>query len=826
MLLTANKRAHFTIVIAADAQPAVRYAAEQLQRYVERMSFALPRIVTDDAPVGSREVLIGEGEHRKVLFPDAPVDALPKEGYLLRAEGSHLLAVGGSPRGTLYAVYELLEHMGVRWWTPWTEHVPRRMLLEVARLDVRREPPLIYRALWYRNAMDADWQARMRLNAGSMAPPYLRERHGGMERFAADMTAHTYGALVPVEKHFDRHPEYFSEVGGVRLRHNTQLCATNPEVAAIAAETAAGWLRASPGTRIVSVTQNDHGNRCMCRRCAALIAREGSPSAPALHLANEVARILAQEFPDVLVDTFAYSYTQKPPARMRAHPNVLVRIAPIGNCFGHPIRTCPANRDCLEAVEGWARAARHLFVWHYVADFFHYMAPFPNLPPLADDIQFYLAHGVKGIFLQGDGTSLGGDMAELKAYVMARLLWDPSVDADAVRQEFLAGYYREAAEAVQDCVCVFEKAFARGPRRDHLFLYRSLWENEAAYLEPPVLERARKALDRGRKKAAEDAEVLDRLDRIEAGLDYTELFYHERPAKRRLIEQRCRCSVSPRRRRLLSRFFATALRAGVTHYAEDLGRYTTMGCLRNAWLASLGSHPTIELAAGGARAVIVPALGGRIVHYGPQEDELNLLGKGSPKTFGYPCCGGYEEYSLADHQSPGFCEPYAVIERSATQAALRSELETGLTLVRRIRLDAMTREVAVASRLRNLRDVPLPGCIRAHLEIDLRTPPQRLEKWWLRRGRWQKMEGDVSGAWYEDEVPGGWAFWSPTRRLGVVQRWSASEVGAAYIGTLPSEPRTLVLDLAHARANAPVPPGGKQGLTHRFGWFREPFFEK
>ena len=305
MLLAANKRACFDIVTAADAAPAVRHAAEELQRYVGRMTLAFPGIRADDTPVAGREVVVGENRHRRSLFPDAGVDSLPNEAYVLRTRGQHLLVAGGGPRGTLYGIYDLLERLGVRWWTPSEECVPRTMLLELKPLDVRVEPPLTYRAIWYRHAMDADWQARMRLNAGTMGPVHLRERHGGMERFAGDRTAHTYGGLVPIEKHFDEHPEYFSEVDGVRLRHMTQLCCTNPDVSHIAAHVAAQWLRDTPGARIVSVTQNDHGNWCTCPDCAAMIRREGSPSAPALHLANEVARLLEPEVPDALVDRLA-----------------------------------------------------------------------------------------------------------------------------------------------------------------------------------------------------------------------------------------------------------------------------------------------------------------------------------------------------------------------------------------------------------------------------------------------------------------------------------------------------------------------------------------
>ncbi len=40
--------------------------------------------------------------------------------------------------------------------------------------------------------------------------------------------AHSYHHFVHPDDYFDEHPEYFSEIGGVRVRDETQLCLTNP----------------------------------------------------------------------------------------------------------------------------------------------------------------------------------------------------------------------------------------------------------------------------------------------------------------------------------------------------------------------------------------------------------------------------------------------------------------------------------------------------------------------------------------------------------------------------------------------------------------------
>ena len=180
---------------------------------------------------------------------------------------------------------------------------------------------------------------------------------------------------------------------------------------------------------------------------------------------------------------------------------------------------------------GWSKIARNLFVWHYVADFFHYLTPFPNLPPLQDDIRFYIEHGVKGIFMQGDGNSPGGDFAELKAWLIARLLWNPKLEMADARWEFLRGYYRDAAPAVQEYLGP-SKGLRRLGQRICTCTARS-GRTKPPTFEPPGAEARPRRLEKARREADGPDDAL-RLQRIEAGLDYTELFYFEHPKRRTL----------------------------------------------------------------------------------------------------------------------------------------------------------------------------------------------------------------------------------------------------------------------------------------------------
>jgi hypothetical protein len=240
--------------------------------------------------------------------------------------------------------------------------------------------------------------------------------------------------------------------------------------------------------------------------------------------------------------------------------------------------------------------------------------------------------------------------------------------------------------------------------------------------------------------------------------------------------------------------------------------------LRHAWSDSAGEHPALALRNGGSEAVVVPAIGGRIVWLGGAGAKTNLLAEGLPGTFGYPCVGGYEEYTLTNHQSAGFAQPFEVVKRGKSEVKLRAAIETGHTLDRRIWLSPRG-EAFVVSTLRNPTDAALPGCLRAHLEIDLKTKPADLELFFLRDGAWQPVEGGIGTGriMHEDQVPEGWAFWSPRKRRGLYQAWNRTEVGTLYLSAVGTEPTTIALDLARGRYNEAIAPGSSQTITHRFG---------
>ncbi|MGQ9770267.1 MAG: DUF4838 domain-containing protein [Thermogutta sp.] len=450
LVIAENRNSEYHIVIPEKASEPVRRAADELARFIREMTGASLSIRTDTfQPIAEHEILLGNNRRLQELGIEIDWQKLGKEGYVLKTVGKRLVIAGGEPRGTLYGVYGLLEdHWGCRWFTPDCSRIPRVERLSIGLLDQTVIPILEYREPFTYDCFDGDWCVRNRMNSSSAR---LGPEHGGKVRFGSGFFVHTFNRLVPPEKYFDQHPEYFALVKGKRLKDRTQLCCTNEDVVRLVTEEILKAIENDPDAFVFSVSQNDWYNYCECERCQALAQAEESQIAPVLQMVNRVAEVVEKRYPDKAIETLAYQWTRKPPKTMRPRPNVIIRLCSIECCFSHPLAKCdlPANRAFVEDLRGWAKIANRLWVWDYVTDFRHYYLPFPNQRVRNDNIKLFVENNVKGIFEQDTYNTPNSELAALGGYMTAKFLWNPDYDEDLAMNEFLDGYYGAAAPMIR-----------------------------------------------------------------------------------------------------------------------------------------------------------------------------------------------------------------------------------------------------------------------------------------------------------------------------------------------------------------------------------------
>jgi hypothetical protein len=446
-----NGLAKAVIVIAPDAPEPEQHAAAELAYFLQQITDAKFEIVSSRAADTSC-LLVGL-KAAKLAVPDFSTDGLGAEGIVILSVGNDLILAGGYPRGTLYAVYTFLEdQLGCRWWSSTESTIPKKPTLNADNLNIRYVPPLEYREPYWFDAFDGDWAVRNKCNGHAER---IDAKRGGKHTYQGFV--HTFYPLIPPEKYFKDHPEWFSEINGKRTHEHAQLCLTNEEMRKELVNNLKERLRNNPAATIASVSQNDwHGN-CQCSLCSAIEKEEDSPAGLLLRFINAVAADIEKEFPNVAISTLAYQYTRKPPKITKPRHNVIVQLCSIECSFSKPLLD-ERNKAFRDDIVGWSKICDRLYIWDYTTNFRHHIMPHPNLRVLGPNVKFFADHNVKGIFEQGAYGTAGAEMAELRAWVLAKLLWNPNLDGQKLIDEFIDGYYGLAAPPIKEYLNVTHDA--------------------------------------------------------------------------------------------------------------------------------------------------------------------------------------------------------------------------------------------------------------------------------------------------------------------------------------------------------------------------------
>jgi hypothetical protein len=498
-----------TVTLAAEATAAERTAADELIRYLETATSRKVRLRAEGG-----DIHVGPTALAKAVGPD-PAGLAPEEWVIMAREG-RLFLFGGRPRGTLYAVFRYLEdHVGVRWWTPRDEFVPRFEWKVPLDFDRRGTPTFIYRDVFGIEG-PRRFHALNRLNGHFSKLP---EEYGEAESYGPPRHVHNFFDYIPPDDYFETNPEFFSERAGLRYVAKGQLCLTEPGLLDAVREKLADYIESSPA-RLFSFSQNDWGGACECDSCRELASQTGGASGPLVQFVNQLAESIAEEHPDVLLDTLAYNHTMVPPRGMSLRENVVVRFSGFHTRDRSKPVTDPANRAIREALEGWKEVAAHLRVWDYAVSYgVPGDLPLANLPVLARDLRYYLSVGVEGIFLQLD-FPVAADMRDLKLWVLSKLLENPARDHNLLVEEFTDGFYGPAGALVRRYLGLLERRTARQPG----FIGHQAEAGDYEYLDRKFLLRAQRIFDRAGERVRGDRLLNRRLDHARLSLDRATLW--------------------------------------------------------------------------------------------------------------------------------------------------------------------------------------------------------------------------------------------------------------------------------------------------------------
>jgi hypothetical protein len=406
----------------------LRESVKDLALYLGKMSGATVEIVTAPPAAGDAYVPILIGGLADAAFGATQKTAPFKQGFRYVVSPKGIGLGGESDLATSYAIYELLDRLGCRWFMPSDqgEEIPALATITLAETDESLAPGTIYRGIWY-----ADEAYRRRNRCGGLA-------------LAA---GHALEGYITAEDR-QQHPEWKAEIGGqpndVRLRWS------NAELANTIADRLLARHADDPQPSY-SLSPDDGASFDESADDRAIDAGDFDPTFQGVSitdrlmvLTNRVAERFGQQHPDVLFGVLAYVNYTRPPVREKVHPNVVPMIAPITYSRAHPMTDdrVPGNKDLRYLVEGWGKASEKTSVYFYAYNLAETTAPNPLITKWGVDVPIVMANGCK--FWQPETlsnfeTTLHG------LYLGLRLAWNPALKPDDVFAELNGRFYGAAA---------------------------------------------------------------------------------------------------------------------------------------------------------------------------------------------------------------------------------------------------------------------------------------------------------------------------------------------------------------------------------------------
>ncbi len=211
----------------------------------------------------------------------------------------------------------------------------------------------------------------------------------------------------------------------------------------------------------------------------------------------------------------AYQWSRTPPKfDIKIPKNLSIFFSTIEANFAKPL-VDKENISIFKDLKEWNKFDRDIIIWDYASNFSAYLQPTPNIYILAKDIKtFSKLKNVKGVFLQGSYSSLGGELAKLRVWVFAKLLWNPNQNINFLIKKFCDSYYKESSYYIQKYILALDILSKKLDRR--LFVKTS---PDLKYLKAKYLNYLESILDKA-YSVAKSKQIKQRVKEVYSGIDF------------------------------------------------------------------------------------------------------------------------------------------------------------------------------------------------------------------------------------------------------------------------------------------------------------------
>lgn len=756
----------FVIIIGQNATETEKFAASELQKYLGKTTGFKAEIKKDDSDhKGLFLFSVGRTKFSEGIpgqFDQSPVTSGP-DSFVIRVDDAGAVLCGGGDRGTLYSVYEFLEQQGCRWFFPGElgEVLPENGKLVLKNGEGKFIPDFIQRELGVApvggiRAEDIiDWSAKNRLNRNfnlrneviyrslPADKRKMNDERGGQIRF--QWVAHNLSWMLPSEKYFKSHPEYYALYKGERLPSGSpgkpgygggNICTTNPEVIRICADFAIDWFSKNPGGEVVPLWPGDGAIKwCECQECSKLgginfmPGSRGSMTKRMVVFANAVAKIVAEKYPDRYILCPAYAnYVE--PIDIPLEKNILLQYC-LHGCLVHGPDICAENSKEKEMVGKWSAFARgRMGVWEYFLLGDHYSneqdnpAMLPVVFRARDTLRFLRKSGVNWYFTQTSPKYWRHNI--LPFYVTARMAWNADLDFDSLMNDFCGKMYGAAGESVKNYYMLVEESVLKGGW--HPEVYGDVAVPSPKVFTRELLAKCEKYLVEAEAFPLADIQkkrlllVRETFNHIKTNAGIQGTLGLDPKAGWKIERGDDYYLINPDGKEMS----ADELKKIIWH-ATDTGNFNKQ-FEKLLFRANKRKVPIQFIENETLKVGVLPDIGGRIIRITWKKSGINYLKEpkdvSSLKTIGesYFNYGGYEEYIGSSFGGPGWEEPFK-FKKNEDERTVSIEMEAELgdfSLKRTVSMSkGNSNEVRIESVLANISKEDKTTKLRVHPMVTL-----------------------------------------------------------------------------------------------------------
>jgi hypothetical protein len=510
--LTENQRSRMGIIVSPDQlnsmqitpwqHPLFKEAFADFTKHLTLVSGAAfdipPNDVTGYVRIGRAALVTAELK--------AEAAALTPGAYVIRTHGNDVLVFGREDVGDISGMYGFLrEFAGVEFMgqNEAFHVVPRKDIVLPDAIDITVVPSFLTRRHGgSHHPKDPGYLYGVR--CGNFCQSYQYELAPN----------HSYYRILHPAIYRKEHPEYYALWEGKRADpgptdHQWQLCLSNPDVINhMIAEARKAF--ADDRRLCYEIVPNDSMQICQCENCRKLVPPGGSESDLFMSCINQVAKALAEEFPDRYIGILAYGVTNTPPLG-EIEPNVFIGYTPDYSQWYDKV----FREQELSRMRQWQSRVRdngkkHPAGWHaYESGGCMLPRYFPH----------HYADTMKRMYNEFDVVAYSGDIlvgfwpwTGPQNYLISRLLWDITLDPDAVLDHYFTTLYGPAATPIEAFYGLLEKRYFR-TRSGGRWLKDWGWGIDPIYLYSAAdVKHLRAYLAKAGKLAKDSPEVRRRID--------------------------------------------------------------------------------------------------------------------------------------------------------------------------------------------------------------------------------------------------------------------------------------------------------------------------